>query len=77
MINPLNLMQMFKSNNPKQIAMSMINQISGNNPMINNLINMANNGNNQGITTFARNLFKEKGLDFDKEFNEFMGNKVK
>jgi hypothetical protein len=30
---------------------------------------MAQNGNRAGIEQVARNIYKEKGLDFDKEFN--------
>ena len=37
-----------------------------------NLMQMANSGNNKGIENFARNVCKEKGIDFDKEFNSFM-----
>ena len=42
-----------------------------NNPMLSNLVSMAKSGNSKDIETFARNLFKEKGRDFDKEFSEF------
>ena len=42
--------------------------------MINNLMNMAKNGNKQGIENFARNYFSEIGRDFDKEFADFMQN---
>lgn len=56
--------------NPIQILQRMPIQ----NPMINNLINMMKSGNPQGVETFARNLFKERGRDFDKEFNEFRKN---
>lgn len=41
------------------------------NPMIRNLVSLAKSGNQQGVETFARNLFKERGRDFDKEFSEF------
>lgn len=41
------------------------------NPMMNNLIQMAKSGNTQSVETFARNLFKEQGRDFDKELAEF------
>lgn len=44
------------------------------NPMFKNLIQMAREGNEEGLKTFARNLYKEKGRDFDKEFAEFVGN---
>ena len=72
-MNPMAFMQMLRGGNPKDIVMNMIKQQSGNNPMINNLIEMANNGDKNGVETFARNLLKNKGLDFDKEFNNFMG----
>lgn len=73
MMNPMALLQMLKGGNPKTFLMNMIsNQIGNQNPMVNNLIDMAKNGDNQGIETFARNLFKEKGMDFDKEFKNFM-----
>ena len=48
--------------------------ISSNNPVMGNLIDMANKGDTKGLENFARNLFKEKGRDFDKEFSEFMHN---
>ncbi len=60
-------MQMFKGGNPQQF----IQQIMGNNqimenPMAKNVIDMAQNGNMQGIEQMARNLCKEKGLDADQ-----------
>ena len=60
--------------NPRQIIANILNK--NQNPMINNLIGMAKNGDTQGVENFARNLFNERGRDFDKEFAEFM-NKVK
>lgn len=56
--------------NPQEILMKTVTNNS--NPMILNLVKMAKEGNSQGVETFARNLFKEKGRDFDKEFGEFM-----
>lgn len=53
--------------NPMQLLQNMPIQ----NPMIKNLIGMMKSGNPQGVEEFARNLFKEKGRDFDKEFSEF------
>jgi hypothetical protein len=44
------------------------------NPMMNNLIQMAKSGNTQSVETFARNLFREQGRDFDKELAEFKSN---
>ena len=73
MNNPLQFMSMLKSiKNPKEAVISMVK--SNNNPMVKNLVEMAENGNSKGVETFARNLYAQQGRDFDKEFNEFMKN---
>ena len=72
-MNPMQMLQSFlgRGMSPQQI----INQISGNkNPMITNLMNMMQTGDSKGVEDFARNIFKEKGRDFDKEFGEFKKN---
>lgn len=59
--------------NPMQMILNqMINspQIKSN-PMAQNVINMAKNGDVNGIEQFGRNIAKEKGIDFDKEFANF------
>ena len=48
-----------------------VEQMVGSNPMMSNLMKMANAGDTSGVENFARNMFKEKGRDFDKEFSEF------
>ena len=60
-------MQMFKGGNPQQFIQQIIgnNQIMEN-PIAKNVIDMAQNGNMQGIEQMARNLCKEKGLDADQ-----------
>ena len=42
-----------------------------NNPMLQNLVNMAQQGNTKGVEEFARNYMKEQGRDFDTEFANF------
>lgn len=69
-INPMQIIQMIKGgSNPQQLIMSFLQQ--QNNPMANNLLQMAQNGNTSGIEQIARNICAQKGLDFDKEFNSF------
>ena len=41
------------------------------NPIAGNLIQMINSNDSRGIEQVARNIAKEKGIDFDKEFNSF------
>ena len=69
-MNPMQIIQMIKNgSNPQQLIMSFLQQ--QNNPMANNLLQMAQNGNTSGIEQIARNICAQKGLDFDKEFNSF------
>lgn len=73
MNNPLQFMSMLKSiKNPKEAVISMVK--SNNNPMVKNLVEMAEKGNTEGVENFARNFLKEQGRDFDKEFSEFTKN---
>lgn len=74
-MNPIEILKGFmgKGGNPQELVMKAIGMSNGN-PMISNLVNMAKNGNSQGVEQFARNYFKERGIDFDKEFNSFMSN---
>lgn len=58
--------------NPQQIVMNMIKNNS--NPIIANLISMAQQGNTAGVENFARNYLKENGKDYDSEFSNFMNN---
>ena len=73
MNNPMQFINMLKSiKNPKDAVINMIK--TNNNPMVKNLVEMAEKGDSQGVENFARNLYQQQGRDFDKEFNEFMKN---
>ena len=69
-MNPLNMIKgMMDNMNPKNIVMNML---KGNtNPIFANLIEMANKNDVKGLENFARNYMKDKGRDYDKEFNDF------
>ena len=68
-MNPMQMLKNFitKGLSPQKI----VEQMVGSNPMMSNLMKMANAGDTSGVENFARNMFKEKGRDFDKEFSEF------
>ena len=73
MNNPMQIINMLKGmKSPKEAVISMVK--SNNNPMIKNLVEMAENGNSKGVEDFARNLYAQQGRDFDKEFSDFMKN---
>ena len=67
-MNPMQFLWAIK--NPKQFVMNMLGQ--NQTPMGMQLINLAKTGNKTQIENFARNIFKERGMDFDKSFAEFM-----
>lgn len=72
-VNPMALIQMIKGGqNPQQLLMSILEQgPAAQNPMFSNILSLAKNGKGNEIETIARNMAKEKGMDFDKEFNAF------
>ena len=71
-VNPIQLIQMIKGGqNPQQLVMNILQQKSQNNPILNNAINLAQNGDASALQALARNLAAQRGLDFDKEFANF------
>lgn len=73
--NPMDLIQMIKSGqNPQQLMMYVLEQRAQENPMYANLLSLAKNNQSKEIEQIARNVMKEKGLDFDKEFTNFKNN---
>lgn len=69
---PIQIIQMIRNGgNPQQIVMSMLNGQTINNPVLQNLLSLAQDGRINDIEAVAKNLMKERGLDYDKEFNAF------
>lgn len=58
--------------NPQQFLQQIMkgSQFSDN-PIAKNAMQMAQKGDTQGIEQMARNLCKEKGIDFNKAFADF------
>ena len=54
---------------PKQMVMNLMK--NNTNPMLSQLIDMANNGNIQNIENMARQVFQQNGRSVDNEFNNF------
>ena len=67
-MNPMEFLRGIKK--PQQFVMNMLGQ--NQTPMGMQLINLAKTGNTNQIEQFARNICKERGMDFDKSFSEFM-----
>ena len=57
--------------NPMQMIVNKLTQNFGNsNPMMNNVIGMAQKNDVKGLEEFARNLAKEKGVDVDEFYSK-------
>ena len=70
MFNPMQFMNMLKGiKNPKDAVLSIVK--SNTNPMVKNLVEMAEKGDTKGVENFARNYMKSQGKDFDQEFDNF------
>lgn len=61
-----------KTSSPKELIQRVVG--NNNNPTMNELVKWANSGDTQDLEKFARDLFKQDGRDFDKEFSQFMSN---
>lgn len=61
--------QIRQGQNPEQLMLSMLQR--QNNPMSNNLYNLAQQGRGGDIEKIARNIMAQQGKDFDTEFRAF------
>ena len=70
-MNPVQqMMQMARmKQNPEQMMINFLKQ--QNNPMSQNLLSLAQANNARGIENIVRNICKQRGVDFDKEFTAF------
>lgn len=73
--NMMNFQQMIQfikaDNNPEQFIMMMLQNGAKNNPVFANILQLAQNKNYKGVENVVKNLAKQRGIDFDKEFNNF------
>lgn len=56
---------------PKQVVMNVVRDKMNQDPLGQNIMNLANDEKGKEIEMIARNICKEKGADFDTEFNSF------
>ena len=65
MINPMMLMQMLRGGNPQQAIMNAMRNQAGQNPVLNNALDMAEKQDAKGLEQLARNLCESNGVDAD------------
>ena len=68
-MNPINMIKNYITQGltPQNI----LGKMNVNNPILNNVMNMAKKGDSKGVEDFARNICNQRGIDFDKEFSKF------
>ena len=71
-VNPIDIMSMIRQGqNPQQIMLNLLEQEASSTPLGKNLIELAKQNKTAEIEQIARNLARERGIDYDKEFNAF------
>ena len=71
-MNPMQIFQFIQSyKSPQQFMLNALKQGRSNNPVLANIVSLAEQGKTNEIEQVVRNVFKERGLDFDKEFTSF------
>lgn len=70
--NPMEIINAIrKGANPQQLMMNYLEGSWGQTPMGANLLELAKNNKTDAIENIARNICKQRGIDFDKEFSAF------
>ena len=65
MMNPVQLMQMLRGGNPQQAIMNAMRNQAGQNPVLNNALDMAEKQDAKGLEQLARNLCESNGVNAD------------
>ena len=66
MINPMQIMQMIRGGNPQQAIMNAMRNQAGQNPVLNNALDMAEKQDAKGLEQLARNLCESNGVNADE-----------
>ena len=70
--NMVQFINMVRSNqNPQALGINGVKERAGQNPVLGNLANLVEAGKTGEVEQVVRNIAKERGIDFDKEFNSF------
>ena len=74
-VDPMQLIQMIKSGqNPQQLMLNILQSNFSNSPMGANLLALAKQNRTTEIEMIARNLCKQRGIDYDTAFDSFKKN---
>ena len=68
------MIQLLKSRNPQELALSMVKTNNINDPTINSLIQLAQEGKTDEFVNLAQQMFQSHGKDLNTEYQNFMKN---
>ena len=71
-LNPIQLLSKIKSGGPQAVAQQLFQNNFSSNSDMQNLMQMANKGDSQGVQNFAQQFFGRQGKDFNTEFSSFL-----
>ena len=71
-LDPMKVIQLIRGGaNQQQIMMKFLEDELQNTPLGVNLLDLAKNNRSAEIEQIARNIYQQRGLDYDTEFNAF------
>lgn len=65
------LIQAMKGVNPQQFAMNLLEKNAQGNPMLENILQLANNGDQAAVEQICKNAIRAKGYDPDELMTQF------
>lgn len=71
-MNPMQLMMMLKSGNPREAALQIIQNNYPNDPQMRNLVMLAERGDTQNLQKIAENMLGAQGKNFSAEMQNLM-----
>lgn len=73
--NPIQMAHMIaQCGNPQELVINLLESRAQGNPFMQNLLSLAKEGKSTDIEQIAKNMLKEQGFDYDKEFSNFKRN---
>lgn len=71
-MNPMQLMMMLKNGNPREVATQIIQNNYPNDPNMQNLLRMGEQGDTQSLQRIAENMLGRQGKNFSAEMQNLM-----
>lgn len=71
-MNPMMMLKQYLTQG--MTPQNILSKMNMNNPILNNVMNMAQKGDRSGVENFAKNICKQRGVDFDTAFKQFRNN---